>query len=529
MKKKIILFYLSIGICISSLKAQIYLKSIPNTNFGGSAQIALDSTGAIYFGTVRFASDSQYVVRHNPGTNTIDSLLKIPFRIAGIEISNRDSILYFTHSTRIWKYNLATKNVKQLYGGFEYPTVLRLRKKTSELYVIEVGGDNGRAAMLSKINIQTGQRTKIAGGINGSSETGYVNGFGDDVRFRFLSPNGPFKNGGGLAFSPNEDTLYIGDANNRCIRKLNVPSGEVSTFAGPLPDSVRMGFRDGFRFDARFNTINGIAVDKKGYLFVADNGPFSRDSSSGNRIRKISPDGLVKTVVGSGIGRGNNAFDNLDFVPGLIGTKAIIGNLNDIVFNTTKDTLYISQNQRISKVSKRKSSLKFANLQDREIGSGKVEIKTSSNSKSPILISPTQLPVNVSLANDTVNVTANAEPGLVKLKAVQNEDLDSIFTTIVEDSFKIKLVTFNAQEETPQINLYPNPVQQTQCLILDAKNLSGSKLNIEILDIMGKLLGQLHLAEEDRIKIIPLPNLAGIYLVKINYKDKVLKNFIFRN
>lgn len=262
--------------------AQIYLKSLPNSGAGGSAQMVVDSTGRLYYGTIRFAVDSNFVLRLQPTTGQVDTLLKLPFRIAGLEISQKDSVLYLCHSANLFKYVFATQSLQGLNTGFEYPTVLRLRKKTNELYCIEVGGDNGRAACLAKYNVVTGARTKIAGGLPGvaNQEVGYVNGFGDEVRFGFTAPNGPFKNGGGLAFSEDEDTLYIGDAQNRCIRKLNLITGEVSTLAGPLPDSVAAGFRDGFRYDARFNFINGVVLDKQGNILVSDNGPFNRDTTN---------------------------------------------------------------------------------------------------------------------------------------------------------------------------------------------------------------------------------------------------------
>ncbi len=525
MKKQIstLLFGLLLG--LGTTNAQLYLSSIPNSGFGGSAQITTDSAGFIYYGTVRFAQDTQFVFRLKPSTGVNDTLVKIPNRVAGIEISNKDSVLYITHSARIWKYNFATKTVKNLYNGFQYPTVLRLRRKTNDLYVIEVGGDNGRAAMLSKINLSTGVRTKVAGGINGSSEVGYVNGTGDDVRFRFLSPNGPFKNGGGLAFSPDEDTLYIGDANNRCIRKLNIATGEVSTFVGPIPDSVKVGFRDGFRFDARFNTINGLEVDKDGLVYVADNGPFSRDSSSGNRIRKISPAGQVWTIMGSGVGRGNNAFDNLDFAAGFHGTSALIGNLNDIIFNKTKDTLYISQNQRITKATKRKSSLRFDQLLDRMVGTGKHKIRTVSNSGAPRTITLISAPTNVTFANDTANVPADAATGFVILNAQQNEDRDSIYTTSVVDTFNVIPFVSNKALSKVKLVAYPNPLKNNEMLKVEGQNLNNGNLEIVVTDRIGRTIKNENiLIQNQQLRYeIQMPKAAGIYWITLRNGSEILK------
>ena len=62
----------------------------------------------------------------------------------------------------------------------------------------------------------------------------------------------------------------------------------VSTLAG---DGTN-GFRDGPGAAARFNRPIGAAVDGEGTVYVADH--------DGNRIRKISPDGVVSTLAGNG-------------------------------------------------------------------------------------------------------------------------------------------------------------------------------------------------------------------------------------
>ncbi|HSE21629.1 MAG TPA: NHL repeat-containing protein [Pyrinomonadaceae bacterium] len=81
--------------------------------------------------------------------------------------------------------------------------------------------------------------------------------------------------------------LFVTDAgeSNR-VRKIS-PEGVVSTFAGSAE-----GYADGSGSNAKFNTPSGIAIDSSSNLYVADTG--------NNRIRKISPAGLVTTLAGSG-------------------------------------------------------------------------------------------------------------------------------------------------------------------------------------------------------------------------------------
>jgi sugar lactone lactonase YvrE len=82
-----------------------------------------------------------------------------------------------------------------------------------------------------------------------------------------------------------DGTIYVSDAgeSNR-IRKL-APDGNVTTFAGG-----NEGYADGS--PAAFNTPSGLAIDNVGNLLVADTG--------NNRIRKITPAGVVSTVAGDG-------------------------------------------------------------------------------------------------------------------------------------------------------------------------------------------------------------------------------------
>ena len=85
----------------------------------------------------------------------------------------------------------------------------------------------------------------------------------------------------------NDGVIFVADAgdSNR-IRKIT-PDGSVSTFAGSME-----GFSDGSGAQAAFNTPSGLAIDSQGNLFVADTG--------NNRIRKISPLGVVSTLAGNG-------------------------------------------------------------------------------------------------------------------------------------------------------------------------------------------------------------------------------------
>ncbi|AYL96400.1 gliding motility-associated C-terminal domain-containing protein [Mucilaginibacter celer] len=83
-----------------------------------------------------------------------------------------------------------------------------------------------------------------------------------------------------------DDNLYVTDGNN-AIRKIS-PTGYVFTLAG----QPSAGTADGQGRAAKFKKPAGIAVDKDGNIYVADQGGFV--------IRKITPNGFVSTIAGNG-------------------------------------------------------------------------------------------------------------------------------------------------------------------------------------------------------------------------------------
>ncbi len=113
----------------------------------------------------------------------------------------------------------------------------------------------------------------------GSGTLGYLNGSGTTAQFN--KPHGVAVDGSG--------NVYVADGNVR-IRKIT-PSGVVTNFAG----TGVQGYLDGIGNSAQFSNPEGIAVDTSGNIYVADSG-------SNNKIRKITPAGVVTTLAGSTTG-----------------------------------------------------------------------------------------------------------------------------------------------------------------------------------------------------------------------------------
>jgi streptogramin lyase len=82
--------------------------------------------------------------------------------------------------------------------------------------------------------------------------------------------------------------VYVADGVNNLIRKI-ATDGTVSTLAG----SGMTGAIDSTGVNASFNGPAGLVVDPQGNVYVAD--------ANNNKIRKITPAGVVTTVAGSGL------------------------------------------------------------------------------------------------------------------------------------------------------------------------------------------------------------------------------------
>ena len=110
----------------------------------------------------------------------------------------------------------------------------------------------------------------------GNGERGFADGPGGTARF-----NAP----AGIAVAG--ETVYVADQGNDLVRKV-APDGTVSTLAG----AGQRGFTDGPPELAQFNAPTGLAVDGAGVLYVADRG--------NDLIRRVTPAGAVGSFAGAG-------------------------------------------------------------------------------------------------------------------------------------------------------------------------------------------------------------------------------------
>ena len=138
-----------------------------------------------------------------------------------------------------------------------------------------------------------------------------------------------FNNPRGVA-TDNADNVYVADSNNHTIRKIT-PAGVVSTFAGTAGAN---GSADGIGAAARFNYPGRMATDSASNVYVVDSG--------NHTIRKITPTGVVSTLVGKAGQVGFVA----GALPGVIGFPKAVAVHGTSLYITMRDGVAVVRNHQ---------------------------------------------------------------------------------------------------------------------------------------------------------------------------------------
>ncbi|MEY3895087.1 MAG: hypothetical protein RLZZ214_606, partial [Verrucomicrobiota bacterium] len=157
--------------------------------------------------------------------------------------------------------------------------------------------DNAANPSVRKIT-PAGVVTTFAGGASGANYGGHADG--NAATARFYNPRG-------LAVDPSGN-VFVADIGNHRIRKITQSS--LSAATGSVVSTVTGdgtgAFLDGTGIAARVNAPEGVTVDASGNVYVAD--------TANQRIRKITPAGVVTTVAGTGnLGRVNGTAASATF------------------------------------------------------------------------------------------------------------------------------------------------------------------------------------------------------------------------
>ncbi len=376
-------------------------------------------------------------------------------------------------------------------ASFSHPSGVTI-DASSNVYVADVYNHKIR-----KIT-PTGMVSTLAG----SGEQGSDDGSGSSARFYY--PTGVAVDASG--------NVYVADSYNRKIRKIT-PMGTVSTLAG----SGISGSADGSGGSASFWTPNGVAVDDSGNVYVAD--------TNNNKIRKISPAGMVSTLAGSGTLGSDDG----------IGSSASFNKPNGVAVDTSGN-VYVAdtENKKIRKISPTGvvSTLAGTGKTGSVNGSGSsasfsypsgvtVDVlgnvyvtETYSNKIRKInggyFVSP-KLPQGLTINPDTGVISGTptvASPQTTYTVTATNNYGTGTTTVVitVNSNLGVEDIAFK------NMTLYPNPVKDNLNILLSDNSEIES---LEVYDLNGKLI----LKSSNIENTLNVSNLkAGVYLLKI-YQD----------
>ena len=132
--------------------------------------------------------------------------------------------------------------------------------------------------VIRRIDAATGIISTVAG----TGEPGYGGDGGPGTEAQFREPNDCFLDGRG--------GLLIADVQDQRIRRLDLASGLISTFAGD-GEKVRSG--DGRpATEASILGARAVCMDSAGNTYIAER--------EGNGIRKVDANGVMSTLAGTG-------------------------------------------------------------------------------------------------------------------------------------------------------------------------------------------------------------------------------------
>jgi hypothetical protein len=282
-------------------------------SFGGvPGNVAVDTAGNVYVAD-QHNSRIRKISSAGEVTTLVDGIVTMNFVWpTGVAVDAYDNV-YFTDgndSQSIWIIPTGSAAVRVAGGGIGSGEETRFQSLSG--LAVDIAGNvyvaNGnRIRKVSPIGVVT----TLAG-----STEGYADGTGTAARFFW--PDGVAVDTAG--------NVYVADSMNNRIRKIS-PTGVVTTLAGDGTE----GYADGTGLAARFYRPEGVAVDTADNVYVVD---------GGNRIRKISPAGVVTTLAGDGT---NGYADGT-------GTEAKFGALYGVAVDTAGN-VYVFDGFTIRKIT----------------------------------------------------------------------------------------------------------------------------------------------------------------------------------
>ncbi len=140
------------------------------------------------------------------------------------------------------------------------PRNLVLDPAGTSLYFTDTGN-----YVIRRLDLTTLEVTTVFGT---ATKAGTTDGVGTAARFATEGPFGPWPGGMVIdARSSGQPVMYVADSPNQTIRSIDLTTREVKTIAG---QAGVLGAANGTGHDATFNKPTGLAIDGAGALYVAE-------------------------------------------------------------------------------------------------------------------------------------------------------------------------------------------------------------------------------------------------------------------
>jgi sugar lactone lactonase YvrE len=274
----------------------------------GPAGVAIDGGGNIFVsetlaGRIRKIARSGMMISRIAGTGQLGrpatgAALSVDLAQPGALATDTAGNVYFIDSSVVWKLT-ADGQMSRLAGtgqaGFSGeggPAVLATLGSPQGL-AVDSSGNVFIADTTNNVIREVGHDGLIRT-VAGNRTAGFSGNGGPAMSAQLRAPRG-------IAFDRNGN-LYIADYGNRRIRKVSA-DGTIITVAGNGTLSLlKNGWPDprgdgGLAINAQLLGPGSVAVDDSGNLFIGE-----QDYAFyyGNRIRRVTPDGIIDTIAGTG-------------------------------------------------------------------------------------------------------------------------------------------------------------------------------------------------------------------------------------
>lgn len=204
-----------------------------------------------------------------------------------------DGNLYITDDTanKIWRFDPVSEQITRIAGSGTF--------ENGDYFGDSGDGGPANQAVLSRprgIDVDDDGTIMFVDGSNNKvkivTPDGFINTMAGTGTFGFSGDGGPaiaasFRSPAGIAIG-NDGEVYIADTRNSRIRRIN-QDGTIETVFGTGAE----GFTGdgGPAADARLRRPQGLFVGPDGSLYISDGG--------NNRVRKVTPDGVINTIAGT--------------------------------------------------------------------------------------------------------------------------------------------------------------------------------------------------------------------------------------